>query len=74
MIRYANTGGDSGVEAYEIGETYIDVKFSDGSCYRYSYASAGREHVEAMKQLAKRGEGLNSYIMRKCRQGYESKC
>jgi hypothetical protein len=44
METYKNLGGDSGVSAFEIGEEYIEVKFSGTSrTYVYSYAGgAGR--------------------------------
>ena len=54
MERYRNSGGDSGVSAYEIGSDYIIVKFSGTTkTYRYSYGGrAGNNHVENMKKLA----------------------
>ena len=73
MEKYANLGGRSGVCEYSIGDDYIDVKFSDGSLYRYSYRSAGVAIIEEMKRLAVRGYGLNSFIMRKARTKYEWK-
>lgn len=63
MERYRNSGGDSGVSAYEIGSDYILVKFSGTARkYRYSYRKAGQNHVENLKRLAESGSGLNSYI------------
>lgn len=62
MTKYSNKGRDSGILAYEISLSEISVKFSDGSVYRYSYDSAGRDNVEQMKKLAQQGEGLNSFI------------
>lgn len=63
MERYRNSGGGSGVSAYEIGSDYILVKFSGTArTYRYSYRKAGQNHVENLKRLAQRGSGLNSYI------------
>lgn len=63
MERYRNTGGDSGVVAYEIGPDHIIVMFSGTSrSYTYSYGKAGSSHVEQMKTLALSGSGLNSYI------------
>ena len=53
MQRYMNYGGDSGVEGFEIGTDYIEVKFkTTRRTYTYSYASAGREVVEQMKELS----------------------
>ena len=64
MERYRNSGGDSGVDSYQIGSDYIDVKFNGTiKVYRYSYnGAAGQNHVENMKSLAKKGSGLNAYI------------
>ena len=73
MERYANRGDNSGVSGYNIGEDYIDVMFSNGAVYRYSYRSAGVAKVEEMKRLAVAGQGLNSYIMRHARFNYERK-
>lgn len=72
MERYRNSGGDSGVAAYEIGADHIKVKFSGTArTYTYSYRKAGRSHVEQMKVLALRGSGLNSYINRYVKHLYD---
>lgn len=72
MQRYLNVDGDSNIEAYEIGTTYIDVKFfGTAKVYRYSYYSAGKANVEKMKELAREGNGLNSFIMRTVKYNYE---
>lgn len=73
MTSYANLNGNSNIVSYEFDSDSIDVMFRDGSVYRYTYASAGVHNVETMKSLALSGYGLNSYIMRYCRFGYESK-
>lgn len=63
MEIYRNVNGDSGINSYEIGNKYIDVKFNaTPKVYRYSFNSAGRGNVETMKKLAKQGHGLNSFI------------
>lgn len=63
MERYADTDRDSGVSHYEISETSISVRFKGSlKTYRYSYAKAGKHHVDRMKQLARAGDGLNEYI------------
>jgi len=64
MERYLNLSGDSGVGGYKIGVDYILVQFHTGMFYRYSYARAGRHHVERMKILAAAGRGLSTYISR----------
>lgn len=60
---YKDIDNDSNVTHYEIGDTFIKVKFDRTfKIYTYSYHSAGIEKVERMKQLAQAGDGLNSYI------------
>jgi len=71
MQRYSDIDRDSGVVAYENGTDYIRVQFSDGSIYVYTYSSAGSHHIERMKQLATRGDGLNGYINEHARKSYE---
>lgn len=73
MPRYANLSGRSGVTAYEVGQDWICVQFSDGSTYLYTYQSAGAENIETMKQLARQGQGLNSFINRYVKYGYARK-
>ena len=71
MEQYLNLGGNSNVKAYSIGLDYIEVVFGRGALYRYSYRSAGKDKVEQMKILARKGVGLNSYIMRSAKMDYE---
>ena len=73
MEQYRNIAGNSGVTAYEIGPDYITIEFSDGSIYRYTYASAGIENVERMKGLAEAGQGLNTFISMTVSKLYERK-
>lgn len=71
MQKYKNLGGDSGVEAFEIGTDFIMVKFyTTSKLYTYSYQSAGEEKVEEMKRRALSGHGLNEYINRYARNDY----
>ena len=62
MERYRNRSGDSGVEAYEIGDDFVAVRFRSGVVYWYTEASVGEWHVAALKRLARRGQGLGTYI------------
>lgn len=72
MEIYRNASGNSNVYAYEISLDCISVQFGGASrIYTYSYRKAGRHHVENMKQLAKRGAGLNSYINRHAKYLYD---
>ena len=46
MQLYKNSGGDSGVSAFEIGDDYIKVQFKDGSVYLYNNSSAGSQNIQ----------------------------
>ena len=61
---------ESGVSAYEIGVDWIRVQFKDGSIYTYNYESAGRIHVETMKDLAASGKFLSTYISKYVKDNY----
>ena len=73
MERYKNLGGDSGVAAYENGPDFIRVQFNDGAVCLYTYASAGAQNMDHMKQLATRGQGLNAFINTTVRKAYARK-
>lgn len=73
MPNYNNLSGKSNVRFFEIKGTGIIVTFIDNKSYLYSYSSAGRGHVEMMKQMAIKGIGLNSYINLHVRHKFESK-
>jgi hypothetical protein len=73
METYKNLSGNSGVAAYEIGHDYIDIRFQDGTAFRYDEQHTGKEHVEQMKALAAAGRGLNTYINRHVRMNYAKK-
>jgi hypothetical protein len=73
MQRYANLGRNSGVRAFQTGSNLIDVQFSDGSVYRYTYASTGSGNIEHMKMLALAGRGLNSFISRYVKKNYAAR-
>ena len=71
MEKYANLNGNSNVLYFDIGSTWIKVQFSTGNPYTYSYQKAGTVHVDKMKELAKAGRGLNSYINLYCKYLYD---
>jgi len=70
MESYANKGGTSAVVAYETTDDSITVRFRDGAGYVYTHASAGRDSVERMKELARDGQGLNTFINRVVKHSY----
>ena len=71
MKSYGEPGNNSGVAAYEIADQHIKVRFKNGGTFVYSYVSAGTEHIEQMKILARRGVGLNTYINKYVKDSYE---
>lgn len=73
MERYRDIDDDSGVAEFENGPDYIRVKFSDGSVYLYTYASAGSNNIEEMKRLALAGEGLNAFLDKNVKKRYAKK-
>lgn len=64
METYSNLSGTSGVLAYQLGGNHITVQFRVGqyTFYKYTNTSAGSGVVEVLKNLARQGKGLNSYI------------
>lgn len=74
METYANLNGNSGVSMYEIHDTSIKIKFKTSvPIYVYTYIRPGQSHVESMKQLAKSGNGLNSYIKTRVNKNFDHK-
>lgn len=71
--RYKNSAGTSGVTAYEIGDDYIKVEFIDGPIYLYTHNIPGTRKVEQMKNLAKTGKGLSTFISQNVRDKYASR-
>jgi hypothetical protein len=63
--RYGNRSGGSGVAGYALVDEGIAVKFSNGAVYVYDRGCPGRAHVARMKQLAREGAGLATYISRR---------
>lgn len=67
---YANIGGNSGVDSYVDGYGWILVNFTTGAKYLYTTKSTSDANIDQMKQYAREGKGLNSFIMRIARDGY----
>lgn len=74
MERYEDLGGTSGVTFFEIEGERIVVRFRDDE-YEYVYDGErpGRAHVDMMKQRARAGRGLATYINRCVRDDYAEK-
>jgi hypothetical protein len=41
MVKYKDSGGNSGIFAYENGTDFIKVQFKGGGIFLYTYRSAG---------------------------------
>ena len=64
---------DSGIDAYETGDTWIKIRFRHSDTYIYTYKSAGKDNIEKMKLLAQLGTGLNTFISKYVKENYERK-
>ena len=73
MEKYKNLSTNSSVTHYEIGDDFILVKFQDKMVYRYTHIMPGIMHVNKMKDCAKAGFGLNSYINKYVKKDYADK-
>ena len=73
MQRYANRSGHSGVVAYELGAGSITVTFTGGERYLYTADSTGADHIARMRELAREGQGLATYISQHVRERYARK-
>jgi len=62
-----------GAIAYEIGPDSIDVEFTSGWVYHFSYQKPGPQRVEQMKALAESGKGLSTFINKHVRNRYAGK-
>ena len=71
MRHYGAHTRKRGVFAFEIQPDAIDVEFTSGWVYRFSYEKTGALRVERMKQLAESGHGLSTFINRHVRNRYE---
>ncbi|PJJ79140.1 hypothetical protein [Mucilaginibacter auburnensis] len=73
MQRYQSSNTNTGIIAYDILPDGISIKFRDGSVYLYTTESTGKEHLNKMEKLARKGEGLTTYINQHVRENYAEK-
>ena len=71
--RYGNRSGRSGVAGYAVVGNGIAVRFADGAIYLYDRDCPGAAHVQRMKQLARDGAGLSTYISRRVGHRYATR-
>ena len=73
MKSYEDRSGRGGITGYEILPDGIILEFNYKDEYLYDYSKPGKEHVEQMKILAERGEGLTTYVNQHVRGNYKKK-
>ena len=73
MEHYLNKSGTSPVTKFKIEQEKITVWYNDDTSYSYSYARAGQPIVEKLKELARTGEGLATYISQQAKFLYDHK-
>ena len=73
MRPYGGHAKSHGVVGYELGPDSIDVEFTSGWIYRFSYDKPGALRVEHMKELAESGRGLSTFISKHVKNRYESR-
>lgn len=66
-------GDIRGVEAVEIGDRSITVRFAEGGTYLYDQVRPGKQHLAQMIALARAGAGLGTYIRQQVRNNYARK-
>ena len=71
--RYGNSGNRAGIESYALLARGIAVRFGNGSVLLYDRDCPGAQHVEKMKELARAGGGLGTYISRHVGRRYASR-
>lgn len=73
MQQYAGQRKNHGVVAYEVGPDSIDVEFTSGWIYHFTYQKPGQTRVEHMKHLAEAGTGLTTFINKHVRNRFASR-
>ena len=72
-MQHYKSAKTTGVIAYETTPDSIAIKFRDGSVYMYTKETTGAYNIAQMKHLAKKGEGLTTYINQHVREKYQEK-
>jgi hypothetical protein len=73
MTQYGGHPRKHGVLAFEIQPDAIDVEFTSGWIYHFSYQKTGETRVERMKALAESGHGLSTFINKHVRNRFASR-
>ena len=73
MQAYKNLSGDSGVTHYELRPGSLTLRFRNGDTYLYDRRHPGPRHLARMQTLARRGQGLATYVSQHVRHNYAAK-
>lgn len=73
MRQYGWHAKTHGVVAFESSPDSIDVEFTSGWIYHFSYDRPGALRVERMKHLAESGHGLSTFISKHVKNRFESR-
>ena len=73
MQRYTGHTRRGGVVGYDIGPDSIDIEFTSGWIYRFSYQKPGATRVERLKELAQAGRGLSTFINKHVKNRFEKR-
>ncbi len=73
MEKYGDHTRQHGVIAYEIWPDSIDVEFTSGWIYRYTHERPGQLRVDRMKELARSGKGLSTFISKHVKNRHASR-
>jgi len=70
---YKDLSGHGGITAYQFVPNGIILQFKHRELYLYDDSRPGKNHVEQMKALAKKGRGLTTYVNQHVRENYKRK-
>lgn len=73
MEHYLNKSGNSPITKFRIEEQKVTVWYNDDTSYSYSYSRAGQSIVDRIKELAREGEGLATFISQQAKFLYDHK-
>ena len=70
---YLDLSGDGGIEGFIISRSKIFILFDNAYWYEYDNIKPGKEHLTHMKDFARKGKGLKTYVNQNVRDNYRSK-
>lgn len=70
---YLDLSGDGGVVGFIILKNKMFILFDNGYWYEYDNIRPGKEHLKQMKNFARKGKELKTYINQNVRSNYKNK-